>query len=576
VEEHSPAPVLPRVERSRLRIGLLVDSAIASKYVHDFAKWAQVQQDLTVTHLILHVPNHTIDRPRNFVAKLLKSIKQQGLRLTLSKVPSKALFQLILNIERIVLSRDSRYKNHLDDFDLSTLVKDQIRVRPILSKSGFVYRFDTEDIRRLRTLNLDLLVRCGSGILRGDILQVARLGVVSFHHADNQINRGGPPGFWEVYLRQDTTGFTLQRLTEELDGGDVLMRGHFQTKYYYLLNQAALFEKSNHYVKQLIKRVANRGRLPTPLPNVPYSNKLFRSPNAYEAALYLIKLFWLLTKKGFRRALRMSYRWEVAYTHSEWKSAVLWRARKLDNPPAHFLADPFVVSKQGKDFCFVEDFDCVKERGSIAVYELRNDRSIRLGTALEENFHLSFPFTFEYQGTLYMCPETSENKDIRIYRCVEFPLRWELEKVIMNSISAVDTVLFEKNGIWWLFTNTDPTGSGDYCSELSIFSSDSPFGNSWRSHCKNPIFVDAARARNAGLIRDGEAYYRISQSQGFDTYGKKVLVNKIVELDDSRYSESTLCEITPTFGKGIVGTHHLHSNGRVTVFDFARSAKNER
>ncbi len=49
----------------------------------------------------------------------------------------------------------------------------------------------------MKDLNCDVLIRCGKGILRGDILYAARHGILSFHHADNRINRGGPPGFWE-------------------------------------------------------------------------------------------------------------------------------------------------------------------------------------------------------------------------------------------------------------------------------------------------------------------------------------------------------------------------------------------
>src|SRR5262249_31526783 len=158
---------------------------------------------------------------------------------------SRMMFRIILKIERFLLNRAERHRDHLDEFDLSKIIPSQIVISPIVSKSGFVYRFAADDIETLKSLNLDLMIRCGGGIFRGDILKAAKLGIISFHHADNRINRGVPAGFWEVYFRQDTTGFTIQRLTEELDGGDVLMRGHVQTQYYYMLNQAALYDKSS-------------------------------------------------------------------------------------------------------------------------------------------------------------------------------------------------------------------------------------------------------------------------------------------------------------------------------------------
>ena len=44
-----------------------------------------------------------------------------------------------------------------------------------------------------------------------------------------------------------------------------------------------------------------------------------------------------------------------------------------------------------------------------------------------------------------MCPESYENKDIRLYKCIQFPLKWELEIKLMENIQAVDTNIFYKN-----------------------------------------------------------------------------------------------------------------------------------
>src|SRR5262249_49866116 len=152
------------------------------------------------------------------------------------------------------------------------------------------------------------------------------------------------------------------------------------------------------------------------------------------------------------------------------------------------------------------------------------------------------------------------NRDIRLYRCIEFPLRWELAEVLMQDVLAADTMLFQKDGRWWMLTNIDKTGTNDLCSQLFIFSSDSPISKNWKPHRMNPVFVDARRARNAGLVTDGNWYYRVCQTQGFDLYGHKALINKIVTLNESNYEESTVCEISPGFLPGVSRTHHVHSN----------------
>ena len=145
----------------------------------------------------------------------------------------------------------------------------------------------------------------------------------------------------------------------------------------------------------------------------------------------------------------------------------------------------------------------------------------------------------------------------------------------MSDVAAVDSVIFEHGQVWWLFTNIEPVAGGDYCSQLSIFYADSPLSENWTSHPKNPIFVDSSRARNGGILFDGDVIYRVAQKQGFNTYGKRTSINKIVNLTKTDYREEEVRLIEPNFFPDITATHHLHSNGHVTVFDcFGRMVTN--
>ena len=89
--------------------------------------------------------------------------------------------------------------------------------------------FPAEAIEELRGQDLDVLLRFGFGILGGEVLDVARHGVWSFHHDDERVIRGGPPSFWEVADGHATTGVLFQRLTERLDAGIPLGRATFRT-----------------------------------------------------------------------------------------------------------------------------------------------------------------------------------------------------------------------------------------------------------------------------------------------------------------------------------------------------------
>jgi hypothetical protein len=377
-----------------------------------------------------------------------------------------------------------------------------------------------------------------------------------------------------VLLRQDTTGFIIQQLTEELDGGNILVSGKFPTKSHYLLNQATVCKKSNFYMKKLLSDIAETRSLPAPKKPAPYSSTLFRRPKAALQAAYACQLLSRLGKKYLsRRILKHRYEWVVAYARGDWRDLVMWRATRLENPPGRSLATPFAIREDGKDYLFVEDFDFATGKACISVYGIDGNKASRLGEALSEPFHLSFPHLFRHQGKLYMCPETSEAGEIRLYECVEFPLRWKLCKVLIENVSAVGTMIFEKDGRWWLFTNIDPAQTDDNGSELFIFHADDPLSDNWTPHAANPCIVDSSRARNGGLLVHEGNIHRIGQRQGFDVYGKGFSINRIDVLNSQTYLETDVCDVTPDFYPGIRGTHHMHGDGDLVVFDYLRLGK---
>jgi hypothetical protein len=246
----------------------------------------------------------------------------------------------------------------------------------------------------------------------------------------------------------------------------------------------------------------------------------------------------------------------------------MWRAVRIPNPPGRFLADPFVVRRDGRDICFVEDFSEERGRGCISAYELRERHAERLGEAIVEPFHMSFPFLFEHQGDLYLVPETSEAGQIRLYRCSGFPLRWDLVGCLMDDVHAVDTMLVERGGSWWLLTNLSREGHSDHSSELFLFRGESPVGRDWTPCRANPVVVDPTRGRNGGLLHDGADLFRVAQRQGFRRYGAGLSINRVTAMTTSGYQEEQEATIEPEFFPGLLGTHHLHGHATVTVFDY--------
>lgn len=549
----------------KLKVGLLIDQEYESKYVYDLVNWALGQDDIEISHLIKQsLPQK--DFTKNVIVKVIKFVKIRGIYSLISYL----FFQALNFIEFQFLKRNLKYKNHFKLFNLSEHIKNTLIVTPQISKSGFVYKFSDEDVQKIKNANFDLIIRFGSGILHGNILHSSKFGILSFHHGDNTINRGGPPGFWEVYLKQATTGFTIQILNEELDGGHVLAKGRIPTRLYYLLNQASLYEVSNVYLKQVIKKIAIDNKLPKIENKLPYYNHLYKSPNLFVTITYIINTLTFILKRLFYKLLKYDYVWNVGFVSKKWNELSFWKSKKLERSKGVFLADPFLLNVNDNIYCFVEEYMYKNKKGQITVYDLKPKVPLRLGVALAESFHLSFPNIFKYEDEFYMCPESSENKDIRLYKCIDMPLKWEFFKVIKQNISAVDSIIFSKNNLWWLFTNIDTNHNGDHHTELHIFYSNSPLTDSWLPHTANPVYIDSNLARNGGLIEEDGKIYRVCQKIGFGHYGRNICINEIINLTPNTFEEKLICDVYPNFFPKISGIHHLHSIGGKTVFDFAQ------
>lgn len=544
-----------------LKIALIVDSATVPHYTYELVQWAASQPGIALTHII--VQELPPARRMTKIQRVRDIRKREGFKI----LATRMLWALIVRLEEYRL-RHRVTDRHFAPKDVSGMVPNILRVTPEISKSGFVYRYAPADIATIRAQEFDVLLRCGSGILRGDILTAARFGILSFHHGDNRVNRGGPPAFWEVFYHMPTTGFIIQQLTDELDGGHVLFRGSFPTQRYWLANQAHLYERSNYYMKHVLAKIAATHALPMAEEPVLYCDRLFKAPALDAQLQYLLGFVTAKLSHIWSYQLRRRrQRWSVAYTRSGWKNLVMWKGKRIPNPPGRFLADPFVIARDGKDYCFVEDYSYATQRGSISVYELGAEATL-LGEVVAEPFHLSFPYMFEHGGTLYMVPESAKNNDIRLYECTEFPLQWRLKRVLMENVSAADSMIFAHGGKWWMFTNINPLGDSDHCSELYAFYTDDPINGAWTAHAANPLIIDPACARNGGILFDAQSIYRVAQRQGFIQYGAGASIRRIAVLDTERYEEHVIRTIEPNFFEGLIGTHHLHSNGTVTAFDF--------
>ena len=284
-----------------------------------------------------------------------------------------------------------------------------------------------------------------------------------------------------------------------------------------------------------------------------------------------------------RTALRgFAAKTRKAWLRDEWFVAVRARAadagvdvpvpvRALPNPVGRYLGDPFPIEVHGRHFLFVEDYCYGARRGVISVSEAGPDGEWSPPRrVLESDHHLSYPFVFEHEGTIYMLPETGEAARIELHRAVEFPHEWRLDRVLLDGLTAVDATLHSDDGLLWLFANVmeGPEDRG----QLWLFFSPS-LDAEWRPHPRNPIVTDPGTARPAGrLFRRGGALIRPSQDCAHG-YGEAVVLNRVDVLSPHEYRETPLDRIEPDWLTGVERTHTYTFDSRYECLDGYRHVR---
>lgn len=470
------------------------------------------------------------------------------------------------------------FKTKRDAFalkDIKNLVEcDEIIVIPKETKfSDYIL---PEDVDIIKSHDLDVFVRLGFRILRGEILKASKYGIWSFHHGDNSVNRGGPAGAWEVIESWDTTGVILQILSENLDGGTILSTSYSATD-----KVSVKRNKNNYYWKAL-------SMLPRKLEELHklgeeaffkkaeqyfttdfYYNKLFVNPTNTQVIKAFIRIYYNKIKQSVK-SLFYFEQWILLYQFNQkdsWSKS-FFRFKRIVPPKDRFWADPFIYEKNDRYYIFIEELVYKENKGKISVMEIDEKNEYTTPkTIIEKDYHLSYPFLFEDADSLYMIPETSDNKSIELYKCIEFPMKWELVKVLMSDLNAVDNTILKYNNKYWLFCNITENEGASSLDELFLFYSDSLMTDQWTSHPCNPIVSDVRQSRPAGQIfMDNGKLFRPSQDSA-KRYGYGMKINEITDLTETSYKEKTVQSILPKWAKDLLGTHTINNKKKLTVID---------
>jgi hypothetical protein len=203
---------------------------------------------------------------------------------------------------------------------------------------------------------------------------------------------------------------------------------------------------------------------------------------------------------------------------------------------ATLVADPFMLRAQDSWYMFFEVMNANTGKGEIGLATSRNAFQWRYQQiVLREPFHLSYPYTFQWNGAYYMVPETYQANSVRLYKAVEFPTRWSWVRTLLDGDDFVDPTIFHFNDHWWLFA--DFSRAPFYAGLLRLFHAEHLEGP-WVEHAKSPIVEGNPHiARPAGrvVLADG-GVIRYTQDC-CPEYGTRVQAFQITELTPATYRE---------------------------------------
>ena len=262
--------------------------------------------------------------------------------------------------------------------------------------------------------------------------------------------------------------------------------------------------------------------------------------------------------------------WTIAYRKRTENGSILHESNITGFsllPQRKFItqADPFLYVHQGKNWLFYEKQNLTDMKGTLWCVNLDEplEKPVKV---LEEAFHLSYPQIFRYGKYTYMLPETKSAGEIRLYRCVQFPGKWEKVETLFD-LAAVDTTILQKpdgNNGYYAFTYTENRLEIYLCRVEE---------EKFRIISKEKIYASeqskVLRPGGAFLEEDGK-WYRSAQNCG-EYYGQELIIHEIDRLDENGFAEHEYCRLTPEKieipGINPIGIHTYNRNEQYEVID---------
>lgn len=230
---------------------------------------------------------------------------------------------------------------------------------------------------------------------------------------------------------------------------------------------------------------------------------------------------------NFIKRLFYTPNWKIAY-----KTMKDDHYNVFEPDSKYWCADPFIIEAYNKIYIFMECFIKEKNKGSIAIAEYKDNKLINFEIIIENNYHMSYPCVFEYNGSHYMIPETKDNKTLELYKAVDFPYCWVLDTVLLSNIELVDSTVFNANNEFFVISYEMNRKN----KHLLIYKLD--MNNKTIKLCSKTD-ADNTKRPAGNIYKFNNKLIRPSQDCRYK-YGEKIILNEIISFKEDIYHEEVV------------------------------------
>lgn len=423
----------------------------------------------------------------------------------------------LLNLNLTIKPRRNSFKNKLKNLPYVVAFKVEYCILKFFRKIDYLdkvgsLKFDVKKFEIFgyqngvrTTLNFDTIegqfdyiVRInGVGILV--IPEMFSTPILSLHHGDMYLNRGGPAGFWEIFFRQQQSKVSLQRLTNSLDKGDILYQYSCNTILHsFVLNQDNLYSVSSRVFDIYFKYKCQE------LKPIIFTPLLLSIPDFFNIVHY----YFIVVQNLFQKIKNLNQKWVVCVESNQ---------KRLFYQPLNgdWYADPFFLDS---GTIIVEKYLSKLRKGILVSVDIETKVET---TLLEESFHLSHPFVYKEDNKIFVIPESLGGNAVKLYELCNNKLIFIKDLLIGR---FVDSLLINTDkGFYLVTTSVDSRFNEE---KRLYYSEDLILSKFLEVHDFQPV-TDPYVSRSAGFLKVEDNHFINYCQNPFPFYGRSISACKL-------------------------------------------------